>query len=106
MRLRLPAPHIPSNTDRKNRPLKHITVYTSPGCQPCKATKRWLDKRGVEYQTVDVSQSPADLEALKELGYNAAPVVIVSNGDAETDIHWQGLHVDNLTKYTLEKAAA
>lgn len=86
--------------------MKHITVYTSPGCQPCKATKRWLDRRGVEYRTVDVSQNPDDLAAIKELGYVAAPVVIVSNGDPETDIHWQGLHVDNLTKYTTTKEAA
>lgn len=86
--------------------MKSITVYTSPGCQPCKATKRWLDARGVDYQTVDVSQSPDDLAAIKALGYVAAPVVIVSSGDPETDIHWQGLVVANLTKYTLEKAAA
>ena len=86
--------------------MKTITVYTQPGCQPCRATKRWLDKRGIEYRTVDVTESPADLEAIKELGYNSVPVVIVSNGDPETDLHWHGLHVDNLTKYTLQKAAA
>ena len=83
-----------------------ITVYTSPGCQPCKATKRWLDKNEVTYDTVDVSQNPADLEAIKELGYKAAPVVIVSTGDPEIDLHWQGFHPDNLRKYTLPKAAA
>lgn len=60
----------------------------------------------MDYQTVDVSQSPDDLAAIKALGYVAAPVVIVSSGDAETDIHWQGLHVDNLRKYTLEEQAA
>lgn len=85
---------------------KIVTVYTSPGCQPCKATKRWLDARGVDYQTVDVSENPDDLAAIKALGYKAAPVVVVSNGEAETDIHWQGLVVANLTKYTLEKEAA
>jgi glutaredoxin-like protein NrdH len=86
--------------------MKIITVYTQPSCQPCKAVKRWLDKRGVEYQTVDISTSPADLEAVKALGYQAAPVVIVSNGDAETDIHWQGLVIANLEKYTLSAVAA
>lgn len=86
--------------------MKIITVYTQPNCQPCRATKRWLDKRGVEYRTVDVTESPADLAAIKSLGYNSVPVVIVSNGDPETDIHWSGLHVDNLTKYTIESKAA
>lgn len=86
--------------------MKTITVYTQPGCQPCKATKRWLDARGVTYTTVDVTESPADLEAIKALGYNSVPVVIVSNGDPETDLHWSGLVVANLEKYTLEKEAA
>lgn len=83
-----------------------ISVYTSPGCQPCKATKRWLDKQGVEYRTIDVSQNPADLEAIKELGYKAAPVVIVSTGDPEIEIHWQGFHPDNLRKYTITELKA
>lgn len=80
--------------------MKIVTVYTSPGCQPCKATKRWLDKNGVDYKTIDVSENPADLAAIKELGYKAAPVVIVSTGDPEIELHWQGFHPDNLKKYT------
>lgn len=35
-----------------------ITVYTQPSCQPCKATKRWLDKRGITFTEVDVTTSP------------------------------------------------
>jgi len=83
-----------------------ISVYTSPGCQPCKATKRWLDREGVEYFTIDVSQNQADLAAIKELGYKAAPVVIVSTGDPEIEIHWQGFHPDNLRKYTVTELKA
>lgn len=82
-----------------------ITVYTQPQCQPCKAVKRWLDARGVIYTTVDVSTSPDDLAAIKALGYQAAPVVIVSGRTPELDLHWQGFQPDNLRKYTLEKAA-
>ena len=77
-----------------------ITVYTKPNCQPCRATKRWLDKHGVEYSTVDVTTSPADLEAIKALGYEGVPVVIVSGRTPELDLHWHGFHPDNLTKYT------
>lgn len=83
-----------------------ITLYTSPGCQPCKATKRWLDKHDVEYTIKDVTEDPADLAAVKELGYNAAPVIIVSTGDPEVEIHWQGFHPDNLKKYTHSTKAA
>jgi glutaredoxin-like protein NrdH len=81
-----------------------ITVYTQPHCQPCRATKRWLDKRGIEYRTVDVSQSPDDLAAIKYLGYQQAPVVIVSSGDPETDLHWSGFDPISLGRY-VEAAA-
>jgi glutaredoxin-like protein NrdH len=59
-----------------------------------------LDKRDIPYTEVDITASPADLEAIQSLGFQEAPVVIVSTGDPETDIMWSGLHVDNLTKYT------
>jgi len=77
-----------------------ITVYTAPNCQQCIATKRWLDKRGIMHQTIDVSKSPDDLAAIKALGYKAAPVTIVSTGDPEMELHWQGFDVNNLRKYT------
>ena len=84
-----------------------ITVYSKPNCQPCRATKRWLDKRDIPYTEVDITTSPADLEAITALGFQEAPVVIVSTGDPETDIMWSGLVVDNLNKYihSNEKAA-
>lgn len=43
---------------------------------------------------------------MKELGYDGVPVIVISNGDPETDIHWQGLVLANLEKYTLNKEAA
>ena len=86
--------------------MKTITLYSRPDCQPCKRIKAWWDRKGVTYNEVNVEESPADLEAIKALGYERVPVVVVSNGDPETDLHWGGLHMDNLTKYTLETEAA
>ena len=83
-----------------------ITVYTKPNCQPCRATKRWLDNRSIDYQTVDVTTSPADLAAIKALGYEGVPVVIVAGRTPETDLHWHGFHPDNLSKYTITEEAA
>jgi glutaredoxin-like protein NrdH len=77
-----------------------VTLYTKPNCQPCKATKRWLDKKGVAYAVKDVTLDPADLAAVKELGYDGVPVTIVSTGDPETELHWYGFHPGNLAKYT------
>jgi glutaredoxin-like protein NrdH len=76
-----------------------LTVYTQPSCQPCKATKRWLDRRGISYQEVDVTTSPNDAEAIRALGFKEAPVVIVSSGDPELDLMWSGFDPNNLTKY-------
>jgi glutaredoxin len=68
--------------------------------------KAWWNDRGVTYREVNVEESPADAEAIKALGYTGVPVVVVSNGDPETDVHWHGLNVDFLEKYTLEAKAA
>jgi glutaredoxin-like protein NrdH len=85
--------------------LKTITVYSQPGCQPCIGVKRWLDRRGIAYRWVDVTTSPADAQAIRALGYTGTPVTIVSNGDPETDIHWQGFNPDFLNRYCTEDAA-
>lgn len=61
-----------------------ITIYETPGCVQCRMTKRWLDRAGAEYQTVDLSESPQDMAAVKALGYQSAPVVAVG------DEHWSG----------------
>jgi glutaredoxin-like protein NrdH len=83
-----------------------ITIYSRPDCQPCKRIKAWWERNGVSFKEVNVEESPADLAAIKALGYERVPVTVVSSGDPETDIHWGGLHLDNMTKYTLTKEAA
>jgi Trk K+ transport system NAD-binding subunit len=55
---------------------------------------------------VDISASPADLEAIQSLGFQEVPVVIVSTGDPETHLMWSGLVVANLEKYTHSTKAA
>lgn len=67
-----------------------ITVYSAPSCMQCTATTRTLDKMGVAYDVVDISQDDASREAVKALGYSQAPVV-VSGED-----HWSGFRPDLL----------
>ena len=85
-----------------------ITVYSKPRCVQCDATKRWLDKRAIPYTLIDITESPVDAEAIKALGFQQAPVVIVSTGDPETDLMWSGFEINNLNKYvhTTKEAAA
>ncbi|WP_264669392.1 glutaredoxin family protein [Arthrobacter sp. VKM Ac-2550] len=84
-----------------------ITVYTTPACGQCVSTKRWLDRNHADYNTVDLSKSPQDLAAVKALGYEAAPVVIVNdNGDTHDEKHWFGFRPDLLSEFCKPAQAA
>jgi glutaredoxin-like protein NrdH len=73
----------------------------------CKLTYSWLDERGIEYDPVDLSKEPHHLEAIRELGYASAPVVIVNdNGDNTDEKHWYGFRPDLLEQFTTNKKAA
>jgi len=41
-----------------------------------------MDKIGVEYTTVDITEDPSALDKLIEMGYKAAPVVMTADGDS------------------------
>jgi len=75
--------------------MKKVTVYTLPACVQCDTTKRYLDKKGIIYDIVDLSQNKKAMKHVTALGYTQAPVV-------ETDTkHWSGFRMselDNLFK--------
>lgn len=76
-----------------------ITVYSKPACSGCIATKRKLDKHGLEYELVDMSQDADAVAAVKALGYQQAPVVVAG------DQHWGGYQPDKIEELLLEQAA-
>lgn len=67
-----------------------ITVYTKPGCQPCKATKRELDIAGLQYTVRDVTQDHAAAAELAARGLRTVPVVVT-----DTDM-WSGHRPDRI----------
>lgn len=71
-----------------------IAVYSKPACVQCTATKRALDKQGIEYELFDVSVDEKALETVKALGYMQAPVVIAG------DDHWSGFRPDKIAQLT------
>ena len=76
-----------------------VTVYTKPGCVQCNATYRALDKKGIAYNSVDISEDAEALERLKDLGYQQAPVVDSPVGD------WTGFNpgkIEELAQYYAE----
>lgn len=67
-----------------------ITVYSKPNCVQCNATYRALDKAGLDYATVDVSEDAQALAQVKALGYAQAPVVVAGED------HWSGFRPDKI----------
>ena len=65
-------------------------VYTKSNCVQCDMTKRYMDKNGIEYTTVDITQDPEALEMILGMGFKSAPVVITDN-DA-----WAGFNPDKI----------
>jgi glutaredoxin-like protein NrdH len=55
------------------------TVYTKPACVQCDMTKKLLDKNGVSYTTVDITQDQEAYDKIVAMGFMAAPVVITDN---------------------------
>lgn len=68
-----------------------ITVYSKPACVQCDATYRALDKKGIEYSVVDISQDTEALELVRSLGYLRAPVVVAG------DESWSGFRPDQIS---------
>lgn len=75
-----------------------ITVYSKPACVQCTATKKALDKAGLEYELIDISMDDESRDYVMSLGYLSAPVVVV-DGD-----HWCGYRPDRIK--SLATAAA
>lgn len=59
-----------------------------------------LNKSGVAYDVVDITQDPDALAQVKSMGYVQAPVV-VTDGD-----HWSGFRPDKLKQMAAQPVAA
>ncbi|MGO6697236.1 glutaredoxin-like protein NrdH [Rhizobium johnstonii] len=68
-----------------------ITVYSKPACVQCTATYRALDRLGVDYEIVDISEDAEALDRVRSLGYMQAPVVIAG------EQHWAGFRPDMIS---------
>ena len=67
-----------------------ITVYTKPACVQCNATYKALDKLGLQYEVIDISEVPEARDYVMALGYLSAPVVVAG------DQHWSGFRPDSI----------
>mgnify|MGYP001384031221 CR=1 FL=1 len=67
-----------------------VTVYSTPSCVQCKQTYRELDKRGIAYRVVDLTQDDEAMSRVRGLGFSQAPVV-----EAGSDM-WAGFRPDRI----------
>ncbi|ANC32959.1 glutaredoxin-like protein NrdH [Isoptericola dokdonensis] len=75
-----------------------VTVYSKPACVQCDATYRALDRKGVEYTVVDITQDAEALEMVRGLGYLQAPVVVAGED------HWSGFRPDRISSVAAQQA--
>ena len=59
----------------------------------CTATFKALDKQGIEYQKIDVTENLEARDYVMSLGYLSAPVVYVSPTE-----QWAGFRPDRLAR--------
>ncbi|MFD3703958.1 MULTISPECIES: glutaredoxin-like protein NrdH [Nocardia] len=67
-----------------------VTVYTKPACVQCNATYKALDKVGVDYDVIDISENDEARDFVMALGYLQAPIVVAG------DDHWSGFRPDRI----------
>lgn len=79
--------------------MAEIVVYTKPACVQCTATYRALDKAGLDYIVVDITEDPDARDRIMAMGYLQAPVVVAG------EEHWSGFRPDRV-KALVGQAAA
>jgi mycoredoxin len=64
-----------------------MTIYSTPWCGYCVRLKRQLDREGVVYSAVDISDDPAaaDLVMRVNAGNRTVPTVVFDDGTALTN---------------------
>ncbi|WP_158171123.1 glutaredoxin-like protein NrdH [Rhodococcus sp. JT-3] len=67
-----------------------VTVYSKPACVQCNATYRALDKAGIDYAIIDITEDAEARDYVMGLGYLQAPVVVAG------EEHWGGFRPDRI----------
>ncbi|MGV8927708.1 MAG: glutaredoxin-like protein NrdH [Ewingella sp.] len=68
-----------------------ITIYSKPDCVQCHATYRALDKHGIAYEVIDLTEDAAALGQVRAMGYQQVPVIVAG------DDHWSGFRPDKIS---------
>lgn len=70
---------------------KPVTVYKTNNCIQCVMTMKEMDKLGIKYETINMTDNEDEKLKIKKMGYMMSPVVIV-----DEDTHWAGFKQDKI----------
>ena len=71
-----------------------ITIYTTPSCSWCQATKEYLHAREIDFEEVDVSEDMRRaMEMVEKSGQQGVPVVEI---DGEIVVGFDRARIDAL----------
>lgn len=75
-----------------------VTVYSKPGCVQCNATYRALDKNDIEYNVINVAESPESVDLLLSKRKTQMPVVVIDvDGDWDDETNcWTGFQSEKI----------
>lgn len=66
---------------------KNITIFTTNTCAYCGMVKKYLDTKGVQYETVNLDEHPErQKEAFEKSGSLTVPVTVVTKQDETEEV--------------------
>jgi glutaredoxin 3 len=66
---------------------KKITVFTTNSCGYCGMVKKWLDAKGIQYETVNLDERPEMQKTIYEKsGALTVPVTLVESEDNTEEV--------------------
>lgn len=89
---------------------QYVKVYTTTACQPCRATKRWLDQRGIPYEAIDVTESPSLADEIRAVAVRTGQPAHMPFVEVHTDldaepVQWFDFRPDLLAQFAATVAA-
>ena len=73
-----------------------VEVLSKPACMQCDATALTLEGANVAFTKTDMTKDASALALAKELGFMAAPVVLVRDAAGAIVDKWSGFRPDKL----------
>ena len=59
---------------------KRVIKFEKENCAPCEQVSKWLEERGIEYETINPYETPSEAAKYR---VRSVPTVLVYEGDEE-----------------------